>query len=62
MLSDWQVRKEERRKAYQRLHGVKTEDCVACSGTGVYDHNGSPPCGGCDGTGKVRRPRLAEAV
>jgi DnaJ-class molecular chaperone len=26
--------------------------CVACNGSGVYDHNGSPPCGSCNGTGE----------
>jgi hypothetical protein len=26
--------------------------CVACNGSGYYDHNGSPPCGGCDGSGR----------
>ena len=30
-----------------------TEDdyCIACSGSGYYDDNGSPPCGSCNGTG-----------
>lgn len=27
--------------------------CVACSGSGRYDHNGSPKCGGCNGTGRT---------
>ena len=26
--------------------------CVDCNGSGYYDHNGSPPCGACDGTGE----------
>ena len=25
--------------------------CVACNGSGHYDHNGSPKCGACEGTG-----------
>lgn len=32
--------------------GYKT--CIACNGSGVYDNNGSPPCGACGGTGKVK--------
>lgn len=27
------------------------EKCTACSGSGRYDHNGSPKCGCCNGTG-----------
>jgi alkylated DNA repair dioxygenase AlkB len=26
--------------------------CYACNGSGHYDHNGSPPCGACGGTGR----------
>jgi len=26
--------------------------CYACNGSGYYDHNGSPKCGSCGGTGK----------
>lgn len=25
--------------------------CLACGGSGYYDHNGSPKCGWCNGTG-----------
>jgi DnaJ-class molecular chaperone len=53
-MSTWLERKEERRRDYQRNHGVKLIDCVACSGSGHYDHNGSPACGACGGNGKVR--------
>lgn len=28
------------------------QKCIACNGSRYYDHNGSPPCGACDGTGK----------
>ena len=31
----------------------KKQKCSACSGSGYYDHNGSPPCGACNGTGKA---------
>jgi hypothetical protein len=35
-------RKEQRRKNYELLHGKKMVLCVACNGSGRYDHNGSP--------------------
>lgn len=53
----WQERKRERSIKYWRRHGVGEETCTACSGSGYYDHNGSPACGGCEGTGR-RRGRL----
>lgn len=46
------------RKAYRTVwylrfeFGHKLEKCCACNGSGRYDHNGSPDCGGCDGSGK----------
>lgn len=55
-------RKKERADYYKRfVHGWKLKDCSACSGSGYYDHNGSPMCGACGGTGKVRfQPPLVE--
>jgi hypothetical protein len=32
---------------------------LACNGSGRYDHNGSPPCGSCGGTGWERQMRKA---
>lgn len=33
--------------------------CLACNGSGHYDHNGSPACGACNGTGKeLRQPKV----
>lgn len=52
-LDDYQQRKQERILAYARTHGVKKVVCTACNGSGRYDHNGSPPCGACGGTGKM---------
>lgn len=26
--------------------------CIACNGSGKYDHNGSPKCDACNGTGR----------
>ena len=49
----WQ-RKEQRRKKFQKSFGRKLVKCVACNGSGRYDHNGSPDCWSCDGTGKTR--------
>lgn len=48
---DKQIRKDY---FYKYIYGWKTRDCVACNGSGIYDHNGSPPCGACDGIGKER--------
>lgn len=28
--------------------------CTACNGSGHYDHDGSPTCTSCAGTGKQR--------
>ena len=44
------------RTAYRMkyIHGWKLRPCSACNGSGHYDHNGSPACGACDGTGKER--------
>ncbi|QZI93155.1 hypothetical protein SIPHO049v1_p0030 [Vibrio phage PS14A.1] len=48
-------RKAERTEHYFRhIFKNKMEVCTACSGSGYYDHNGSPDCGACDGKGKVR--------
>lgn len=32
----------------------KEKVCIACNGTGRYDHDGSPKCSSCDGTGKEK--------
>lgn len=31
---------------------IESNECTACSGSGYYDTDGSPPCGCCNGTGK----------
>lgn len=55
MISDYHKRKQERTKRYYaNQYKNKLVECIACSGSGIYDHNGSPPCDACDGTGKVR--------
>jgi DnaJ-class molecular chaperone len=58
-MSTWLERKEERRREAAKYHGVKMEVCTACSGSGYYDHNGSPACGSCNGRGKrLGRPNV----
>jgi hypothetical protein len=48
-------RKQQRTEHYYRyLFGWRLRPCSACSGSGYYDNDGSPPCGACDGTGKER--------
>ncbi len=49
------ARKEERRQHYEKnVKGWKLRVCTACNGSGRYDHNGSPRCWSCSGTGKER--------
>ena len=51
----FRVRKAERRQHFERyVKGWKLKTCTACSGSGRYDHNCSPRCGCCIGTGKMR--------
>ncbi len=48
-------RKAERKEAYLKYeYGWRRQRCIACNGSGIYDHNGSPPCGACEGTGYER--------
>jgi hypothetical protein len=54
MSETWHERKHARSIDYWRYHGVSEETCTACSGSGRYDHHGSPACGSCDGTGRNR--------
>jgi hypothetical protein len=39
-----------------KKHQKKPSDdfCYACNGIGRYDTTGSPKCGACGGTGKVK--------
>ena len=53
-MSDYQSRKAARTAEFQAGSGRKLITCTACSGSGIYDHNGNPPCGCCNGTGRVR--------
>jgi hypothetical protein len=50
----WSERKRQRSIDYWRRYGIGMHTCTACSGSGHYDNHGSPDCGACDGTGKVR--------
>lgn len=55
IMNDFYSRKQKRKEYFEKFEkGWKLVKCVACNGSGVYDHNGSPPCGSCDGTGKER--------
>ena len=53
-------RKEERKEHFEKyIKGRKQGKCLACNGSGYYDHNGSPKCGSCDGTGKeIYKPTI----
>lgn len=53
---DYHERKKARTEHYKtNVEGWRLVTCVACNGSGRYDHNGSPDCGSCEGTGKVKR-------
>jgi DnaJ-class molecular chaperone len=62
MIGSWLERKQKRRERYTSfVEGWKLRPCSACSGTGRYDHRGSPKCGACGGTGKERyKPEASE--
>ena len=46
-------RKANRTEHFNRfVKGWRQRPCSACNGSGRYDHNGGPRCGGCYGTGK----------
>lgn len=48
-------RKAERIAVFEKyVRGWRLITCTACSGSGYYDAAGSPPCSGCDGTGRMR--------
>lgn len=52
------------RRAYAYFtyeYGWKLRKCTACNGSGYYDDDGSPKCGGCDGT-KVERFRGPKSI
>jgi len=58
-LSEYHQRKQARKDRYiTSVHGWKERPCTACSGSGYYDHVGSPKCGACGGTGKERYKSL----
>ncbi len=56
-MSTFHERKAERIAYFEKyVKGWRLVKCTACNGSGYYDHDGSPPCSGCDGTGKERVP------
>ena len=63
LKSEFQQMKEHRAHHYYTfVFGFKRVKCLACNGSGYYDHHGSPPCDSCEGTGKslsnTRSPEL----
>ena len=52
----WLEDKRERTEYFHKfVYGWTLQKCVACNGSGYYDHNESPKCTSCEGTGKVRQ-------
>lgn len=55
MENDFKYRKKIRKDYfYKFVYGWIERKCIACNGSGYYDNNGSPRCGGCEGTKKER--------
>lgn len=51
----WAERKKIRTEYYySHVYQHKLVNCLACNGSGYYDHDGSPLCSSCEGTGKER--------
>jgi hypothetical protein len=57
-MNTFHERKAERRAYFEKyVKGWKLERCIACNGSGYYDHcirGRTPECSSCDGTGKSR--------
>lgn len=54
-MESFHERKQKRTEIFNKyIKGWRLRECSACNGSGRYDHNGSPDCGSCDGTGKER--------
>lgn len=61
-MSTFLERKAERIAHFEKyVKGWKQKECIACNGSGYYDHTGSLPCSGCDGTGKTFEPPKKDA-
>jgi len=55
MIDNFRERKERRKKWYfEQEYKRKLVPCTSCGGSGYYDSTGSPPCGSCDGIGKMK--------
>lgn len=55
LTGTWAERKKARREHFEKhVSGNRLVVCTACSGSGHYNHHGSPKCGVCDGRGKHR--------
>ncbi len=53
----WKDIKRRNTEYYFRfVYGWRLYVCGACSGSGYYDAAGSPPCGACEGSKRVRLP------
>ncbi|MBM25095.1 MAG: hypothetical protein CL760_05330 [Chloroflexi bacterium] len=47
---------------YTYEFGYQKEECLACAGSGYYDHNGNPDCSACDGTGSDLKQTLKNSM
>lgn len=61
MMPNFHSRKKKRTEHFLKyIYKWKMKPCSACSGSGYYDHDGSPKCGACDGTGSVKEDPKGE--
>ena len=52
---NFRERKQRRIEHYYKyVYKFRLRRCIACNGSGTYDHNGAPKCGACNGTGRER--------
>ena len=61
-MMTYHERKAERTAQFYRNAGLRLIECTACAGSGRYDHNGSPNCGCCNGTGRMREVSASSAL
>ena len=51
-LGYWEGKLYELEEMLGDMFSEEEKICMACNGSGTYDHVGSPPCMICNGTGK----------
>ena len=50
----WIEKAKRAERFYTLVYGHVLEICGACNGSGYYDNTGSPKCGCCEGTRRLK--------